>query len=410
VTPALGTPSSGTLTNCTGLPVSTGISGLGSGVATFLATPSSANLAAAVTGETGSGALVFGTGPSIAGATLTGAIDGGGADSFELPNSAAPTVNADGEIAVDTSVSDFSHGVIKYYSGEELGVVAMPIAEFTSPTNGAVPTYNSTTDEFEMAVPSGSGGREVLSADRTYYVRADGSDSNDGLSNSSGGAFLTIQKAIDTAVGVDLSTFAITIQVGAGTYTGANTLKSYIGVGPITIQGDTSTPSNVVISTTSAVCVTGNGVTGKYVIKGVKFQTTTSGNCITLDNQTILDIESVDFGTTASGFSHISVGAHANLTVTGNYSITGNAQDHWLARTIGLITCSGRTITLTGTPAFTTFARALRGAGITTTGNTFSGAATGTRYSVTMNAWVESLGATLPGNAAGSTATGGQYS
>lgn len=34
---ALGTPSSGTLTNCTGLPVSTGISGLGSNVATALA-------------------------------------------------------------------------------------------------------------------------------------------------------------------------------------------------------------------------------------------------------------------------------------------------------------------------------------------------------------------------------------
>jgi len=65
VTPALGTPSSGTLTSCTGLPVSTGISGLGTGVAAFLATPSSANLAAAVTGETGSGALVFATSPTL---------------------------------------------------------------------------------------------------------------------------------------------------------------------------------------------------------------------------------------------------------------------------------------------------------------------------------------------------------
>lgn len=65
VTPALGTPASGTLTNCTGLPVSTGVSGLGTGVATFLATPSSANLASAVTDETGSGALVFATSPTL---------------------------------------------------------------------------------------------------------------------------------------------------------------------------------------------------------------------------------------------------------------------------------------------------------------------------------------------------------
>jgi hypothetical protein len=42
-TPALGTPSSATLTNATGLPVSTGISGLGTGVAAALATPTIAN-------------------------------------------------------------------------------------------------------------------------------------------------------------------------------------------------------------------------------------------------------------------------------------------------------------------------------------------------------------------------------
>jgi hypothetical protein len=65
VTPALGTPSAATLTNATGLPISTGVSGLGTGVATFLATPSSANLAAALTDETGSGAAVFGTAPAF---------------------------------------------------------------------------------------------------------------------------------------------------------------------------------------------------------------------------------------------------------------------------------------------------------------------------------------------------------
>ena len=70
-TPNLGTPSYATLTNATGLPISTGVSGLGTGVATFLATPSSANLAAAVTGETGSGALVFGTGPTLTSAVLS---------------------------------------------------------------------------------------------------------------------------------------------------------------------------------------------------------------------------------------------------------------------------------------------------------------------------------------------------
>ena len=60
------------LSDATSLPISTGVDGLGTNVATFLATPSSSNLAAAVTGETGSGALVFGTSPTISAATLGG--------------------------------------------------------------------------------------------------------------------------------------------------------------------------------------------------------------------------------------------------------------------------------------------------------------------------------------------------
>jgi len=51
--------------NTTVTPAVGSITGLGTGVATFLATSTSANLAAAVTDETGSGSLVFATSPTL---------------------------------------------------------------------------------------------------------------------------------------------------------------------------------------------------------------------------------------------------------------------------------------------------------------------------------------------------------
>jgi hypothetical protein len=59
------------------------MTGLGTGVATFLATPSSTNLAAAVTDETGSGSLVFATSPTITTPTIA-QINGGIAANDDL--------------------------------------------------------------------------------------------------------------------------------------------------------------------------------------------------------------------------------------------------------------------------------------------------------------------------------------
>lgn len=98
VTPALGTPSAIVLTSGTGLPISTGISGLGTGIATFLATPSSVNLATAVTDETGTGALVFATGPTfitpVLGTPASGVMTNVTGTALGLTSGASNTTNA----------------------------------------------------------------------------------------------------------------------------------------------------------------------------------------------------------------------------------------------------------------------------------------------------------------------------
>lgn len=83
---ALSTPTSGTLTNCTGLPVSTGISGLGTGIATWLATPSSANLLSALTTKTGTGLSVFGTSPTLTTPTI---VDSNSANALTIGTTAS---------------------------------------------------------------------------------------------------------------------------------------------------------------------------------------------------------------------------------------------------------------------------------------------------------------------------------
>ena len=121
VTPALGTPSSGTLTNCTGLPIATGVSGLAANVATFLATPSSANLASAVTDETGSGALVFGTSPTIAtpiltapSETINAAGNTGTAQTLTLANGNVITSTLTGNCTFTFSTTGLSSGAYSF--------------------------------------------------------------------------------------------------------------------------------------------------------------------------------------------------------------------------------------------------------------------------------------------------------
>jgi hypothetical protein len=245
--------------------------------------------------------------------------------------------------------------------------------------------------------------REVLSATRTYYVRADGSDANDGQADSASRAFLTLQKAIDSILKLDLNGFAVTIQMRSGTFAGFSLNFPFIG-GSVTIVGDPATPANVIINNGIVVQ---NGAT--IAIGGVEFRA--SGHCIdVLTAGTVVINRKVNFGT-CGGFHLLAESSGGNIVVAlpasdGGYVINGNAgYGHFGASTGGVVTCVGQLVTLTGTPSFSAFAFAYAVMGqIRAHGSVFSGPATGRRFQVESNGTIFTQGGGanfFPGNADG---------
>ena len=251
--------------------------------------------------------------------------------------------------------------------------------------------------------------RERLTGARTYYVRSDGSDGNDGLTDDAGGAFLTIQKAVDTVAALDRSTYGVTIQVGAGSF--ANVVVSGWGPGSqsVVINGAGAGSTTIAGSNVTALRVTNARVT----IQNAALTTSGSfGHCIYAGPGAFVLFGSVAFGAAIN--AHVFAEGSSRVVAAASYAITGSALAHVYARYTGAsVEIVGVTITLTGTPAFSAaFALATMLAQIELGACTFSGAATGTRYVASRNAVlsVSGGGATyLPGSGAGATNTGGLY-
>ena len=257
--------------------------------------------------------------------------------------------------------------------------------------------------------------REVLTAARTYYVRVDGSDSNTGLVDSAGGAFLTPQRAIDVISStLDLSIYTVTVQVRNGTYTSDRiTLKSCVGQGSVIIIGNSTTPENVIIHSTGASATNfyADNCLTTYQIRYLKLTAAGANSYGLYILKTTVFLLGLVYGGTFLAHN-LTFGADVSVIGGTSYKIIGNANYHVYSQVRGLFQASTVTIINDSGSAVNwanSFVRADEISDIRLFALTSSGSFTGGRYSVNSNSvLVGSAQTTNFGNTAGSTATGGQ--
>jgi len=256
--------------------------------------------------------------------------------------------------------------------------------------------------------------RTKLTANATIYASDTGSDSTG--NGASGTPFATMQKAIGFAQTVlDTNGYILTLKWNAAS--AANTESIIIGGQQIGV----SDPANLVLdfnSKSSTPAGAGDNITCRYgamcSVQNVTLTNTHGGSALTATaNGQIVVGSGVTFGSCTGG-NHMVAQVHGRIGILGNYTISGGAAAHFNANDNGVVLlANGSTTTLSGTPAFATAFVFCNSSGfVGGTSVTYSGSATGVRYSCSLNGviFTNSGGASyFPGNAAGTTGTGGQY-
>lgn len=252
--------------------------------------------------------------------------------------------------------------------------------------------------------------RETLTANRTYYVRTDGSDSNDGRTNSAGGAFLTIQKAINVARSIDHSIYQVTISVGAGAFAENISIQDTLGSFNLNLQG---AGTSTVIGAGS-----GNGLSiqraGRLVLRDFAFADNQLISLSVRFTPYVLLAGTIQFGSAAA--RQIEVEAGYIESTTGTIQLDGAAAKWLDVAPFGTIRLTNgvtvqTTKALTYANDFIEIAQGRADFGGSITWDETAGAITGRQCEVMQNGILQLNGAalsTIPGTITGVSASGGQ--
>ena len=265
ITPALGTPSSVILTNATGTAASltagtvttnANLTGhiTSTGNATVLGSFTSAQLAAAVSDETGTGKLAFATSPTFSTSVVTDSA------TFSAFNTTATTLNIGGAATVVSLGAATGTTTIN----NDLAVKAVTVAGHILPATNIIYDLGSATYRFRDLYLSGntiSLGSATISGSATGITLTSLNGTSIGATTASTGAFTTLSTSSDVTVGGNLTVNGTTTTVNSTTITvddknlelGSITSPTDAGAdgGGITLKGTTDKTLNWVLANTA---------------------------------------------------------------------------------------------------------------------------------------------------------------
>ena len=249
--------------------------------------------------------------------------------------------------------------------------------------------------------------REVLTADRTYYVSTTGNDENDGL--TSGAAILTPQVAVDTILEkIDAAGYNINIQFADGEHTsGINIWGPGVGIKNLYLTGNVSSVSDCKITTSTSGCISVKSPLN-VTISGFQLKTTGYHSEIYSSKNANVTLDKIIYDD--CGYAQINANYAGRITLSEDYEVIGDAVTHIHCDTGGQI-YGAVEATFTGTPNFSAFVIGVSFGNVYVAGMTWTGSVTGQRFLVHSNGCIYGTSSLsfIPGDSDGVEASGGKY-